>query len=145
MNKPENAGNIRDISAFKEVEEKKSTKAPVALCPGTARAAIGRALEYGAKVRRRPFSWREEPIKIMTLLNALGRHADAIASGEWCDPESGLPHAYHVAANAAILIDADTCGTLIDDRPPAPPSKASETQNNLREFQSSPLTEGTIH
>lgn len=40
--------------------------------------------------------------------------------GEDVDDESGLPHAAHIMATAAIVIDAQREGTLIDDRAHTP-------------------------
>lgn len=36
--------------------------------------------------------------------DALLRHAMKLASGEWLDPESKLPHAAHIMCNAAFLL-----------------------------------------
>ena len=61
-----------------------------------------------------------------TLGNTFGllRKMQVCIDGEWVDPETGIPHAAHVGANVAILLDAAEKGNLIDDMPwrpgPAP-------------------------
>lgn len=50
-------------------------------------------------------NWRRG-IPVSTMIGAAGRHLAAIAEGEDFDPESGLPHAAHLAFHALGLIDA---------------------------------------
>lgn len=71
------------------------------------------------------FNWRDRPIKISDYISALRRHLAEIEAGVDLDAESGLPHAAHLMATAAIIIDANAAGTLIDDRVKTP-SLASE-------------------
>jgi hypothetical protein len=49
----------------------------------------------------------------------MGRHIDAWLSGEETDPVDGTHHLGNVMACCAILLDAQACGKLIDDRPPS--------------------------
>lgn len=39
-----------------------------------------------------------------SVLNCMFRHMFALAEGEWRDPESGRPHAAHIACNVSMLI-----------------------------------------
>jgi hypothetical protein len=44
------------------------------------------------------------------------RHLNAWRDGEDLDPESGISHLAHIACSCNILLDADYCDTLQDDR-----------------------------
>jgi hypothetical protein len=44
------------------------------------------------------------------------RHLNAWRDGEDVDPESGRSHIAHIAASCNILLDAEHCGTLQDER-----------------------------
>ena len=68
------------------------------------------ALKYGRS------NWREAGIKYTVYLDAMRRHATALLEGEEVDPDSGLPHICHILATAAIIVDAEAAGKLIDDR-----------------------------
>ena len=52
-----------------------------------------------------------------TYISATHRHFHSWVEGENIDPESGLHHLAHVAANIFILLDAILTKSLIDDRP----------------------------
>lgn len=70
-------------------------------------AAIGlegvlKVLEFGAK-KYKADSWQQVPDGERRYTEALIRHQVAIAKGEFLDPESGLPHAWHVACNAIFI------------------------------------------
>lgn len=68
------------------------------------------ARKYGA------FNWRRAPVAASVYLEAARRHIDLIKAGQWADQSSLCPHAAHVMACMAILLDAYHHGTLIDDR-----------------------------
>jgi hypothetical protein len=80
-----------------------------ALTHPLARVMAHGADKYGVR------NWRAQPIHLRTYVAAMRRHTDAIADGEWFDPDSGEPHAAHVAACAQVILDAAAFGTLIDD------------------------------
>lgn len=100
--------NPKDIAANKRV--------PLALIPPVSTVAVAKVLEHGAE-KYGPFNWRETPVGTMTYLSAMQRHLSAFIDGEEFDPDSGMPHLAHIAAGAAILLDAKACGTLLNDRP----------------------------
>lgn len=90
-------------------------KVPLHLWPtsatiGGALALLHGMLQYGRS------NWRAVGVKASIYHDALQRHAAAWWEGEDLDPDSGLPHLYHVLACAAILVDAGACGNLTDDR-----------------------------
>lgn len=98
-------------------------RAPLHLVPaaGEIHAAVATrqgAIDYG------PYNWRETPISMMEYLGALKRHIDRCIDGEDVDPKSGAHPLGHVIATSAIILDAQECGMLIDDRPE--PGKAAE-------------------
>ena len=102
-----------------------SRKPPLALLPPAFNEQTARALQCGA-IKYRPWNWRETQVEYMTYLHAMKRHIDCLLNREDTDPESGAHHLGHVAAGCAILLDARQCGTLIDNRPPAPLDPASQ-------------------
>jgi hypothetical protein len=103
------------------------TRAPLWLFPRVAVAWGAAAFQEG--LQRNPnrwaYNWRDQPIKLSGYLSALERHYSAIVDGQWCDQHAdedgkmveGLPHLASVLTNAAIILDADACGSLIRDLP----------------------------
>jgi hypothetical protein len=63
-----------------------------------------------------PWNWRETGVCASTYVNAILRHLNAWRDGEDLDPESGITHLAHIACSANILMDAEVCGKLQDDR-----------------------------
>jgi len=63
---------------------------------------IGMVLTYGAH-KYAAENWRKG-IKYKRIYGGLLRHITAWANGEKYDPESGLPHLYHVGACVMFLI-----------------------------------------
>lgn len=83
---------------------------------GAQATAIG-IVNYGA------YNWREDPISLLEYLGAMERHIAALKDGEWFTNDDVSPRLTHLGcinANTAIILDADQCGMLIDDRPSAP-------------------------
>lgn len=62
-------------------------------------------------------NWRDDPVSYSTYFDAMMRHLLQAWDGEDRCPKSGALHMAHAMANAAIILDARACGTLIDDRP----------------------------
>lgn len=62
------------------------------------------------------FNWRRTGVCASTYVNAILRHLNAWRDGEDLDPESGISHLAHVACSCNILMDAEYCGKLQDDR-----------------------------
>lgn len=98
-------------------------KAPLHLIPSSPLARLAMVMKLGAK-KYGPYNWREKDVRLTVYISAAERHLRAILDGESVDSESQMPHAAHVMACMAIIIDAMDTGNLIDDRPP--PGKFAE-------------------
>lgn len=68
------------------------------------------ALKYGR------FNWREKPVSSSTYVDAAIRHINEWREGSEVASDSGVHHLGHAVACLNILMDAQECGTLIDDR-----------------------------
>jgi hypothetical protein len=73
-----------------------------------------------------PWNWRETGVCASTYVNAILRHLNAWRDGESLDPESGITHLAHIACSANILMDAEVCGKLQDDRNKRPTNDETE-------------------
>ncbi len=93
-----------------------SGKAKMSLLSPIAKLAWMTAQYLGAK-KYGMYNWRGTEVRASVYLDALERHLMAVLSGEWYDPEDGTAHLGNIMACAAIIIDADMTGKLIDDRP----------------------------
>lgn len=78
---------------------------PVATIYMAAALAEG-ARDYGA------FDWRRSGVDLSVYTSATHRHLAALHDGEVNDRKSGLPHAAHILANMAIILDAMEIGKL---------------------------------
>lgn len=75
------------------------------LVPVSLMEAVTAIREYGCQKYADPENWRKvEPERYK---NALYRHWIAYIRGEKTDPESGYPHLWHLACNAAFLIELE--------------------------------------
>lgn len=92
-----------------------SDKLPIHLWPATATimgclGLLDGALKYGR------CNWRVAGVRASIYIDAMMRHLFKLFEGEDIDPDSGLPHAAHILACAAIYVDALAAGKLNDDR-----------------------------
>lgn len=97
---------------------KDTGKVAMLYCPETAIAAIAAVLmlnsqEYLGKYPQNNFRGGMPWSKV---LNPLKRHVSRFSSGEDIDSESGLPHIWHILANAAILCEYEFTYKEGDDR-----------------------------
>jgi hypothetical protein len=93
------------------------TKLPLGLVPTTAIAFESLAflegmLKYGRS------NWRAAGARASVYYDAAGRHMDKWWEGEDADPLTRVKHLASARACLGILIDAEYCGKLEDDRPP---------------------------
>lgn len=89
-------------NAFMKFDDKKPR---MQLVPASLGIACAEALTYGAK-KYKVNNWRNAT-DIESYISALTRHMDAWRSGEDLDPESGLSHLSHAAANLAFIIELE--------------------------------------
>lgn len=92
-----------------------SKKAPMHLLPPFAMEEASWVHSLGAK-KYGPYNWRKTGVCATTYVSAIIRHLNAWRDGEDLDPESGRSHIAHVVCSANILLDAQRCETLQDDR-----------------------------
>lgn len=64
-----------------------------------------------------PYNWRGTPVEASNYVAASQRHMTAWYDGEECASDSGISHIAHAIASLMILLDAQQCGSLVDDRP----------------------------
>lgn len=88
-----------------------AAKCPMQLLPPAALEHTAWVQGLGAS-KYGPYNWRDSGVSVSTYIGAIMRHLMAIASGQWLDPESGRPHAAHIAASCNILMDADAHGKM---------------------------------
>lgn len=67
--------------------------------------AVAAVREYGCRKYHDPENWKK--VEKERYKDALYRHWLAYLKGENKDPESGLPHLWHLACNAAFLIEME--------------------------------------
>jgi hypothetical protein len=91
-------------------------KCPMHLLPPVALEQIAWVMGLGAS-KYGDWNFIEADVCASTYIGALLRHWSEFAKGVDIDPESGLPHLAHVAANCAIVLTAQQQGALVDDRP----------------------------
>lgn len=67
------------------------------------------------------WNWCHAGVRASIYVAAMIRHVLKWFFGQECDPKTKVHHLGYVMACAAILIDAQWRGKLVDDRPPALP------------------------
>lgn len=75
-------------------------------------------------------NWRDQPVEAMTYVHAAIRHLMLWAEGEEDARDTGVPNLGGVMACCAILLDAQTNGSLIDNR-----SKSEGACNVLHDYE----------
>lgn len=105
------------------------TKVPIGLWPASATVYGALAFMDGA-YKYDPYNWREHPVRASIYLDAMERHLMSFRDGENDAQDSGMPHLAHILACAAILVDAQETGNLVDDRPA--PGGAATLMERLR-------------
>lgn len=94
-----------------------ATKLPLDLVPDSAVAYMALAFLEGAS-KYGQFNWRIAGVRFSVYDAAMQRHRAKLRAGEWADSKTKIPHLASMMACCAIILDAELCGKLIDDRPP---------------------------
>ena len=89
-----------DQQAKADTGKPRPTLVPVSLIE-----AVTAIRECGCQKYHDPENWRK--VEPQRYRDALYRHWLAYLKGEKCDQESGLPHLWHLACNAAFLIEME--------------------------------------
>lgn len=92
------------------------TKISITKIPPVALLHCAHAMMIGAE-RYNPYNWREKDVAATIYADAAFRHWLAWLDGEEKAPDSGVHHLGHAMACAAIIMDAESCGHMVDDRP----------------------------
>ncbi len=106
---------------------------PDTIVAETALAYMEGMLKYGRA------NWRIAGVRSSIYHDALRRHLAKWWNGENADPKTRVKHLSSIIACAGILLDAELCGELTDDRPPAAPigdliDEAEKTMAHLVEM-----------
>ena len=109
-------------------------KTPLGLIPSYAMEQTAWVHKLGSD-KYGPYNWRKTGVCASTYVNAILRHLNAWRDGETLDPESGISHLAHVACSCNILLDADHCGTLQDDRNLTPKNTNSQLHETNKQDQ----------
>lgn len=91
-------------------------KPPVSLIPAAALLHEAMAMKNGAE-KYGAFNFRQKKVQAMIYADAAFRHLLAWIDGEEAAADSGVHHLGHARACLAILLDAQACGNLVDNRP----------------------------
>lgn len=123
-----------------------SKKVPLHLIPPSAKHFLAMAMEDGGN-KYGPYNWREIPVAVSPYYSAAQRHLDAFWDGENEAPDSKVHHLAHAMACCAILLDAMTCGAMVDDRPiqGAAPQLQLQYVENKKESNGATNTTTTVH
>jgi hypothetical protein len=117
----EGASMTYDTKATNPKDDIGGKKLPLDLVPDSlvcyaAMSFLEGALKYGK------FNWRIAGVRASIYIAAMRRHIAKFVAGEWADPVTRIPHLASVIACAGIILDAQLCDKLVDDRPPMHPT-----------------------
>jgi hypothetical protein len=93
-------------------------KLALGLVPDTIKTEVALSFLEGALKYGR-YNWRIAGVSASIYHDALERHLSKWWNGQDADPKTRVKHLASVIACAGILLDAELCGKLTDDRPPS--------------------------
>ena len=93
------------------------TKPNLFLIPSSSTIHTALAFMDGAK-KYGPYNWRINKVDASTYIAAAKRQIESWVDGEETSSDANVHHLAHAIASLAIIIDAQECDTLNDDRPP---------------------------
>lgn len=94
------------------------TKPPLDLIPPVALIHEAMAMRNGAQ-KYGPYNWRAEKVSARIYVGAANRHISSWLDREELSADAKVHHLGHARACLGILLDAQSIGQLVDDRPPA--------------------------
>lgn len=103
-----------------------STKVSISKFPVIATIMGSMAMMDGAE-KYGPYNWRDKPVIASIYYDAAMRHWMTWYEGQEEATDSKVHHLGHAIACAAIILDAQAHGNLIDDRPIPPSTTFDET------------------
>lgn len=115
-NIPKAAPRYQDEKTTNPKQQYGDTKPPLHLIHGIAELHESAALHSGS-LKYGKNNYIETPVEIMTYIGAILRHIKQYVSGERVDEKELVHHLGAVRACAGILLTAEACGMLIDNRP----------------------------
>lgn len=95
-----------------------SSRIPLELVPDVVKTEAAFAFLEGALKYGR-FNWRVAGVRASVYKAAVERHLAKWWNGEDCDRKTRVKHLASIIASVGILLDAELCAMLTDDRPPA--------------------------
>jgi len=104
-------------------------KPDLSLIPPVALHHMAQAFEVGAE-KYGPFNWREKAVEARTYVAAGMRHLADWLDGKEIPSDSPAHNLGHLMACAAILLDAQELGNLIDNRPL--PGRSAEVLDRMK-------------
>jgi hypothetical protein len=107
-----------DVKATNPKDYAATTRVPLWLLSPFAKAHWALA-QFAGLIKYGAWNWRFAGVRTSVYLSAMERHIDRFKSGEETDPIDGTRHLANIMACAAILLDAQAVGKLVDDRPPS--------------------------
>lgn len=97
-----------------------SGKLPMDIVPDTVVAYLATAYLEGA-LKYGKTNWRVAGVRSSIYLDACRRHLAKYKNGQDTDPKTKVHHLASAMACLGIILDAELCGKLTDDRPPKAP------------------------
>lgn len=97
-----------------------SRKLPMNIVPSTLVAFASTAFLEGALKYGR-YNWRHSGVRASIYGDAAARHLAKWWNGQDADPVTRVKELASVLACVGIILDAEVCGMLTDDRPPVAP------------------------
>jgi hypothetical protein len=97
-----------------------SGKLPLELIPDTALAEVALGFFEGASKYGR-YNWRIAGVRASIYVAAVRRHIAKWWNGENQDPDTRIHHLGNAICCLMIILDAEICQKLKDDRPPSAP------------------------
>lgn len=117
--------NPKDVIGSKKLS---TSLVPTAVVRYAALSFLEGASKYGR------FNWRVTGVRLCIYIDALERHTMKLKEGEWQDPVTGVPHLASIIACSGIILDANECGMLTDDRSPVSPAAIDMLDNRAPEL-----------